>query len=612
MKRALRAVLVVGLLCAGWLTSSARAAELPEDVVLFAEVANVTQAGASISGLLWQIAPEAPMPPIEDAIVPLTRTADAWTVDMSAPIQWISVAQYMQSPPVLVFSARDPERYLDSLTGGLEHERDEDGLHFYLETQGNAQEWAADEWDMPQAKSVVIAVAGNRIAIGENEGAVRRVAELAAEGQIASGVHFEGADAGASLRVSGILEALQTQGLDPFTIAKIQLVNLATMSAAAQEQPIDMEALIGAAVDGLQSILTQTEIVTATVTLGQEEYDAMFRVDPVAGSGLAGFIAQTPRGMSDLVRFAPADSMGVWTMNVGDLSPTIEWYESLLAAISPEGEEMAVAIRKIGDAMREGMSIMGDSMMMSVRQSTAGPLSMTTATRVKDREAAERFYSETQKELWQEIARLQEPLGVKTTFAPSEEPTLYKGHEITEWTMAFEFQPPQVAGPQGAPQPAQIATMQRAMVAQLWGPEMRGYQTFIDDVYVYTQGPDGLARIKEAIDTAGQPREIPEMLAAASEDMPEDAVSVGFLSVEELANFYVYALAQAMREAEVMMVVPMLEAMSFEVGRPVSVGAWITEDGALVERVRLPLTSVTNIVNGVRQAMMGQNMRAVP
>jgi hypothetical protein len=605
-------MLVSGLLCAGWFATSARAAELPDDVVLLGEVANATRAGAAISGFLWQVAPQVPIPPIDQALLPITRAADQWSVDMSRPLQFVSVAPHIQTPPVIVFTARDPAAYLDNLAAGIEHQRDEDGLHFYLETEGGAGEWAADEWDMPPAKPLVIAVVGDRVVLGRDESAVRRVAELAGEGGPAADVYFEGADAGVSLRVSRVVQTLKSSGMDPFVAAKMQLGALAEMSVAAETQPVDLQALIGAGVDGLESILTQTDALTATVVLGEDEYDALLRVDPVAGSGLADFIAGTPRGAPDLARFAPADAFGMWAMNVGDLSPAITWYETVLAAISPEGEEMATAIRKIGDAMREGMSITGDSMMMSVRQSEAGPLSMTTATRVKDREAAERFYSETQREMWQEIARLQEPMGVKTTFSASEEPIVYKGHEIVEWKMGFEFQPPEMAGVQGAPQAAQIATMQQAMVTQMWGPDMRGYQTFIDDAYVYTQGPDGLARIKEVIDTADRPGDIPEMLAAVMEDMPDDAVSAGFLSVEELANFYVYALAQAMREAEVMMVVPMLEAMSFDVGRPISIGAWVTEDGALEERIRLPLTSVTNIVAGVQQAMMGQNVNPVP
>jgi hypothetical protein len=102
------------------------------------------------------------------------------------------------------------------------------------------------------------------------------------------------------------------------------------------------------------------------------------------------------------------------------------------------------------------------------------------------------------------------------------------------------------------------------------------------------------------------------MMANLLEETPESAVAAGFFSVEEFAGFYANAIARAMREAGMMMFVPMLEALRFQVGPPITVDVRLTEEGAVEKRIRVPLSCVTNIVTGVQQAMMGQNMNPVP
>jgi hypothetical protein len=614
MTKAMRLFVLSGLFCAGLLAPSISAAELPDDVVFFGEVANATQSSASISALLWQVAPGAALPPLEQILTPLTRTSDAWTIDTGQPIQFVSVAPYVQAAPVVVFTSTDAQRYLDSLVPKVEHQRDEGGLHYYLETVGAAGEQPADQWDMPPANPLVIGVAGNRIVLGRSADAVRRVTELATDGSLPPGAHFEGADAGASVRVSRILQALEQAGANPFPAIKVQLGSLAETATAAQTQGVDLQELIGTGIDGLESILKQTRMLSATVTLGTEEYEAMFRLDPEPESGLAKYVAETPRGLSDLIRYAPADAFGAWTMNMGDLSPAIEWYERVLEAVVPAGSEDTVDIRKIGEAMRQNMAVWGDSIMFSASQSAEGPLVMVTATRVKDPVAAERFYRESWPEMMEEVSKLQKAVGVKFGLEASPEPIMYKGHKIQEWKFALGFEPPQMAGgqPMGAPQPAQMAAMQQAMVAQMWGADMRGYHTFVGDVYLYAQGGGALDRLEKVLDNLDNPGAGPDLMADVLQASSESTTAAGFLSVEKLANFYVAAMAKAFAEGGMGMMVPMFQALHFQVGKPVSFREQTTADGAVEEHVTLPLTTITNLVTGVQQAFMGQNVNVAP
>ena len=192
------------------------------------------------------------------------------------------------------------------------------------------------------------------------------------------------------------------------------------------------------------------------------------------------------------------------------------------------------------------------------------------------------------------LARPAVPLGVRVNTSNLS----HAGRDITEWQVAVES-----VGPEQGPRRGRTLAMVEGFIEEFWGEDARNHGAFIGDAYVFTFGAGSLARMKDLIDGRADSVVVSEKLAAALSGMPGRPVAAGYLLLGDLAEWYLGFLGRTvLRSAG--MGAPAFGGIRFDSGPPIGFGTWITADGVVEKRLRIPAGSIRAVVDGFKQMVM--------
>jgi hypothetical protein len=577
--------------------------KLPADVLAFFEVGNLLSFEGKVRDVAQEVEPTAMVPSFTQEMPSrVFRTADASTVDMTKPFEGVVLMPPYHHEAVLIFTVTDPARYLDSLQD-LVKQRDEDGVHVYATAprQGGppGQEAPQAEGGPTQGgKAVVIGIEGNRAVMGSNAEAVKKVIALIKAGNFSAEPAFKDSDAGGMVRLKVLLDALDAEGRSPFATMKQSVAMMPQMGAPAG---MNVSELLTAYVDGIEALAKQLDTATGRLSVDKTTIAGSFAVQPVADSGVAKYLSQTAAGGGlELLKYMPSGAMIVADAKFGDLMPLTEWYGKVMASVLP-GESQA-AVKAMTDLMHESLANLGNEMAMSVSRNGEGPLLLVSATKVKDVSAMKRIV-ESMPARMQGFLEAQKAMGMTTTVKANPNAISYAGLQISEWEFNYDFnvQPP--PGPFGPQQ----AAMQKAMITAVWGAEVKAYSTFKDNTLLHTQGAGALDALKGILDGKTKSVAGSEALAAALQGMPAKPVAEGYISLQDLAGFFMSTLIEAgFRQAMMQAMVPVGQAMpampkpEFKPAPPIGFAAQIAEGGTLEGQIRIPVEAISSIADGIK------------
>jgi hypothetical protein len=565
---------------------------VPDGVVLLAELKDVQELDSRMAVLATKILPERPYEPLSDELPDALKTTDATTIDLTKPLHVVGLAPPLLESLVLVFSVTDAERYMDSISPDFEEVRQEEGLHLYEDVFLGFEE--EEGWEQEEAVALAIGIVDGRAAIGDDPEAVRTVMELLQDGALPAEPFFADSHAGAVVRLKQMLEGLTAKGSNPFDM--MRAMGAVAMGMGPQQPGMDPQKMVGTLADGVESLAMQVETVSGGLSLGEDDVSGYALIEAVPDGTVATYIAQMKGGELATAKHMPSGVIGAAAFRIGDLGPLVSWYGKFMEALVPS--EGAEAVDALAQMMEEGLGLVGDETAMAFDVGAEGHFAVISASKVKDAGQTREFLASAADKL-ELIGRMQQAFGVQSSVKYTPAVETHAGHEIDRWTYDWEF--PVMPGPQGE----QMAAMQRGMITAFWGEQLEGYGTFVDDVYLYTQGSGALERLKAAID--GAPSSAAELMQIAGDlaGRTDSPAAVGYLSLERMTQFYMGAMGKAMAGAGGMGMPPMFQNLQFEVGDPVGWAAWVNDDGTLEKRFRMPVSAVANVKNGFQQAMMG-------
>ena len=555
--------------------------QLPEPLRAVVEIgsperlsAHLGEFSAAVSG-----APPAPLP-LQILVPQLLSTQDAGTVDLSSPVRVLILQPPLHSCPAVVFGAKDAGAYLASMAGTV---KQEEGWGDILRYEGPGPFRA-------------IGVAGNQVVLSTDVSAAKAVVDLIKDGRLTAEPLLPGADVAVAVRLRMLLEEITETSGNPFDAVREALTGAMEQAAVAGGQPAmpaATKAMLKAELDGLERISRQVETLAATFSFGATGIDAKMRMEAAPGSTLAAYIVAIPGGDFRTLPYVPADSMAAGVAKIGDLTPLLEWYRGLFReSLAAAGMEPDKADRFVG-LMKNALALYGDEMSFAMSASPDGPLNMTECILVKDPAALSALLPEIAA-MTREMSDLYKAMGMEMSMEVDPAAAAYKGHEIAGWHLQFRFQPPGGMEPGQADEAARA--MQEAMEKVLGGPELTMHSAFLGNDWLLTVGKDSLAALEKLMDGEVTALSLPAEREPLAEGVKP--LAVGYLSLSELANWYVRLLGSMPAGAAL----PIdLSAMKFEKGAGVWMSAHCADNGVECS-VTVPAGDLRAIVEGFKNA----------
>jgi len=562
--------LAVSAVCSG----QTQATKLPDDIVAFVEVGNMEQAWGHLQSMATAIDPSAMLPPLAGWLPKsLLKSNDPTSVDLRQPFQLAILAPPLHGAPVLVFGATDPQRYLDSLSPAMQKLTAEDGLHLYSDG----------------GQTVAVGTVGNRVIVGINREAVAKAVAMAEAGSWPGGIVRGGDDVAAVLRPVALLEGLSEMGQDPFAALKQTI--LPVMRATQGPSAMNVEGVLEAEIDAVEAMLRQCDTVVLAASFGADALRVTKQAKLVAGGGISQYVSGLAEGKLELFRYLPSDAIGAVAGKVGNVGPLLDWYGDFLGTLMPAMGAEPGSVEPLMQLMRRMGSLKGDELAQAMVANSDGTVGFVYAMETGDPAALRELLAEVPAMCNSAFGEGFAFFGMDMTVAP--DPIIYKGHTITEWEYDFEFRPMP-----GVPGGEQVAAMQQRMVEEMYGGEMKTYWTFLDDTWLAAYGAGALDRLKSMIDGVGM-LEGSDRLNAALAGMPENPAVAGYVSLSDVAGWYMRVLSHAMASVPVPI---RLDEITFPDAPDVAFSARMAAEDLIEAQVRVPTATIKALVDGAKAA----------
>ncbi len=584
MLRKMSLVCVVAVTLAAGLAHAAppMPKEVPSDVLVLIEVANIQATGARITELAVKIvpAPAGGIPPLETILpMALFKTNAADSVDITKPVRAIILAPPLHAQPVVVFTVKDPKAYL----GGIMAEKKGvvDGVN---EFGGFGGDFA-------------VKIVGNLGVLSQNTAAVKRAAAIVAKAGFGAKPMLAGGDICIGARVAGSLAIFKKIGMDPFMMAKGALMMLGGMAGpggefdAAVRQKQQMQKMATHALDSLEKLAVQVDSFGLAVKFDKDAIEISKTWLPVKDSAVAKFMNATPAGKFKMAARLPADSSAFFLMRVSDSKPLLDWYAGFLGALGgPTADPQAVA--NIKAMLGKGASAFGGELGESVSFRAAGTMLIAYAVAVKDAAAAKAFSRDGAK-LADQIANLQPKGAPQTRIKMTPDAFAHKGVGVDKFTFDITI-------PANPNIPPEIAAMPKELIKRLLGDA--GYSAVLKDAAVTCLGSAGAEDgIRAAIDGKNS-------LAASGKvrkaliGIEGKPVLVASADLTACVN-WVLDLARVMQPN-----MPIPADLKMGKSKPLTATTVVAPDGVIASKLTIPhnvITSVKDMVMKAQQMMMG-------
>jgi hypothetical protein len=314
---------------------------------------------------------------------------------------------------------------------------------------------------------------------------------------------------------------------------------------------------------------------------------------------LAHYEEAMPAGALQLLRYIPADSQIIYGQKLGDLSGLMAWYAKLM-----EASELADADDAELDAfhamMEDWEGQIGDEFAMSFGSAADDTLALVMAARIRDPASFPARMRHIEERMV-ELMEMEDTEGLRTSVDVEPDLIQYKGHAISQWRIAFDLTRA-AEPPDGPAAPDEMTGLAKGLLDAMFGADLRAHYALVDDVCIYALGADSLDTVKAAIDGGVQP---PAELQAVMDGIPGRPLAVGSMAFEGLMGSYVRTVGKVVAA----MGEPFGENLTrvrFPEGPPVTMAAWINEDGSVCKQVRIPTSIPANVVAGFSMIMLAQ------
>jgi len=541
--------------------------EMPSDVLVLLEVANIQVTAARIKELITKVEPNMAqrIPPVEMVLpMGLLKTGAADSVDLTKPLRALILAPPLHTEPVLVFSVKDANAYL----GGI-----------IAEKKGVVD--GVNEFDRFAVKIV-----GNLGVFSKNTLAVKKAAAIVAKAKLGDKPLLTGGDICIGARVAGSVGAFKEVGMDPFLMAKGGLALLA-MGAGNDPQAL-------AQIQQMQKMATHALGTLEELTAQIDSFGLAFKFDknaivvsetwlPVKDTDVAKFMNATPAGDFKMAKHLPADSAAFLLMRVSDPKPLLDWYGGLIAALGDaEANPQAVAsIKKMFDV---AATAFGGELGESVSFRPAATMLVAYAASVKDAAAARTFAQQGAK-LADLVADLQPAGAPKTRIKMTPDALKYKGVGIDKFTFDITIPP-------NPNMPPALAAIPKELIKRLLGDA--GYSAVLKDAAISTLGSAGAEDgIRAAIDGKNS-------LAASGKvrkaliGVRGKPVMVASADVSACLNWGI-ELVRAMQPD-----LPIPPEIKMGKSTPLTCTMVVARDGVVASQLRIPHDIITSIADMVK------------
>jgi hypothetical protein len=559
------------------------AAELPEEVLCFGEIANIVDLDVKLRDTAMKIVPMGQYEPM----APNLRVEEMWTddpnsVDLSKPIHFVLLERSLDEPAV-VFTATDATRYLDSVS--LNKTGEESGLGLY-ET----------DW----GRQYVIGAAGNRIVLGQGAAVTKGVLDLLQSGALSEDRVFPGHDIGGALRVRALIDRLELEGEDPFGE-----IREAAGEATAEGMGGPAHVLVIMA-DALEAMADQVLLVSGGVAFGPDAITASGTTVTAEDGTVAAYLKSVPAGEMSLLKYMPADAIVVSAGKMGDLTPLARWVSEAVGVLA-QGEGATGNLSQVQDMAVRWAAALGDECATAIGSTEEGTLQVVEAIRVGDASGLPELLTAMPAAL-EPLRKMQRELGVESQidYTPSVE--VYNGHEIGLWNLETEFVRPEGSAADDRFRSEQLA-MQEAILGAVWGEGLTAHSALLDDVLLYVQGGGSLEALKQIIDGSTARAADSASLKQAMTGMPGDPQMLCYVSLGDMIGMGL-GMASAMMQAtgEGSMAFGNIQ---FPAAPPLSSAARVVDGSAVEVHVRVPHASLQSVVQGFTLGIM-MNQAAQP
>jgi len=551
---------------------------LPEGVVLLVEAADPGSACGEFQALAARIEPTLAFPPAAVTLpAVLFRTGDASVIDLTRPVRLVIMAPPIHTSPVWLCSVTEPDAYLNSIV--LPAQGQDGDVHVYTARQGE----------------FAIVVHGRQVAAGRNQEAVEAVARMIREGAFGDEPLLGGGDVHATVRARQFVEDLVELDQNPLRLM-VRRIEAFEEQMAERGLPPQFEQL-GAVIkavmtvyaDMLEAVGRQVETISVGLSAEKDAVVLDSRLAPVPGGELEAYLAGVPRGELALLRYLPAGVGAFFAGKTGDLQAFGEWYLDMAGRLT-------VATGRAGGAWlgyaRTAFGTASGEAAYGFSFEPGGLVRVTTATALDDPVAAEELLAAAPRSITTSPRRapgLTVEIGLDVTPDALE----HKGRPIAEWQYNFAYQ---VAD--DTPALARAAEAQERVMTLVFGDAKKAYSCLDRSNFLYVQGDGALDELKRALDGKGRVPDtdwLKHVLAAA----PPQPLALGYVSATGVITW----LLDIMREARPGGGVP--PGIRLPDTPPITLGATITEDGAAVGRMRIPVDvprAIRFAVRSVRSA----------
>jgi hypothetical protein len=554
--------------------------QVPKDVLVLLEAANLQATAARMKELVAKVAPERAkrIPPIEVLLpMQLFRTGAADSIDLTKPVRSMILAPPLHMQPVFIFTVKNAQAYM----GGIMADKKGvvDGVN---EFGGPGGEFA-------------VKIVGSVGVLSKNTAAVKKAAAVVAKAGINAKPLLAGADICIGVRVTDSLAAFKEIGMDPFMMAKGALMMFGGMGGpgadpqmAAQMQQMQQMAAHG--LDSLEKLTVQIDSFGLAVKFEKNAVEISKTWLPVKDSAVAKFMNATPAGEFKMAKRLPADSSAFFLMRISDPKPLLDWYGGFIGALGgPDADAQAIA--KIKAMLAKGAEAWGGELGESVSFRPAATMLIAYAASVKDAAAAKAF-ARSGAELVNLLAAIQPEGAPKTTVQMTPDAFTHAGVSIDKFTFDITI-------PVNPNIPPEMAAMPKELMTRLLGEA--GYSAVLKDATVTCMGAGAEDGIRAAMDAktslAGSGKVTRALIGVKGKP-----VAVASADVTACVN-WALELARILQPA-----LPIPEDLKMGKSTPATFTMVVAPDGVVSNKLRIHhniITAVKGMVEQAEKAMMG-------
>ena len=357
------------------------------------------------------------VPPISGLFDEAFHSTDPSQMDMTQPVRFVLVkAGPRRVQVVLQCAVKDSAAYLSALDPGFKKGEEKDGVTTCTKDQ----------------ETMALGQSGKMICVGEDAAAIGQVLALVKSDTLPQTAMLQGGDVVASLELKELLDHMADEKGGVLGDLKESMKKMLAAAPGGPGQGEQVQRMIEAEVDALETVLKQVDRVTVSLTPDAQDLKLSARLVPVQGSLLAAYLASVPSGIPATLKYMPEDAFAVCSFKIGNLEPLtaqlVEFSTKIMAAAVTDPAQAA----QVTAQSTAWIKALGDDMCFAMRSGQS--LRAVYAATLKDPEA---FKALLQKmpELFDALAGFYRNMGMPMKV--QSEAVKYNDREITQLTWTF-------------------------------------------------------------------------------------------------------------------------------------------------------------------------------